>query len=133
MNMIIDDIKATQLQYRKDRNKEASAFLSFVIGEVQNKAMVVTEGVKTYPDKDVTAILKSIHKKISDPAYAERETEVPIIEVFLPTQLTEQELIDILTLADLSSMQERMKYLKENYIGQYDGRLAVQVAKEMVE
>jgi uncharacterized protein YqeY len=64
------------------------------------------------------------------------ERELAIIEEFLPKQLSRAELVDIVTelSAGLGSknLGELMKLLKERHSGCYDGKMASDVAREVM-
>lgn len=66
---------------------------------------------------------------------AKLEQEITIIEQFLPQMLSEEKLEEILLSfqksSEAPSMGLAMKHLKEAYQGQYDGKLASQLAKRI--
>jgi uncharacterized protein YqeY len=68
-------------------------------------------------------------------AKAKLLAEVAIIEEFLPKQMSASALEDLLNTYKSStagaSMSTAMKFLKENYAGQYDGKSASEIAKRV--
>ena len=95
----------------------------------------------------ILAILKAESKKRNeslefssnagrDEEVTQLKREIEVIDSFLPQQLTEADLEKIIS--DLKSSQPdinmggAMKELKEKYFGQYDGKLASQLAKKLL-
>jgi uncharacterized protein YqeY len=68
-------------------------------------------------------------------AKAKLEKEIAIIEEFLPKQLTtealEKILVEYKTATAGAAMSTAMKFLKEQYPGQYDGKSASEIAKRV--
>jgi uncharacterized protein YqeY len=129
-------IRATFLAARKDREADVSAFLGTIIGEIESKAVMV-DGVKTVTEDQTIAVLKQFEKRNLEfikavepnvPANIDRERF--ILGRFLPQQLSESEIRAIFETLEETDMGSRMKHLKENYSGQYDGKVASRVAKE---
>ena len=63
--------------------------------------------------------------------------EMKIMEEYLPKQLSEQDIRDIIMGRMVQSdipcnMGIVMKYFKDNYSGQYDGKMVSTIAKEML-
>lgn len=105
------------------------------------------KGVDNLPEEDCVAILKTELKKRKESLefaekagrtemFADLQEEMSIIESFLPQQLSESELERVLTSlvaeqpnANLGSL---MKVLKERLGGQYDGKVASEVAKRVL-
>ena len=105
------------------------------------------KGVDELPEAGAIAVLQTELKKRKESLeYAEKDgredqindinEEIALINSFLPQQLSEQELEQII--GDLKSADEglnmggAMKALKENYAGQYDGKLASSIAKKVL-
>jgi uncharacterized protein YqeY len=68
-------------------------------------------------------------------AKAKLQAEIAIIEEFLPKQLSATELEKVLsdykTTTPSAVMGTAMKFLKDNYAGQYDGKSASEIAKRV--
>jgi uncharacterized protein YqeY len=96
-------------------------------------------------DGDVQKIIQKLVKQRKDSAeqyiaagrqeLADNEiSEMIVMEEYLPKQLSEQEIKDIVMRLMVQSdmpcnMGVVMKYFKENYSGQYDGKIVSTVAK----
>jgi uncharacterized protein YqeY len=137
MSDTLTKIRTHFLDSRKARDTETSAFLSTIIGEIESNAKMV-DGIKVVTEEDVVKVLKSFEKKTIEfllvvPENAKSLKEKAIIESFLPKQLNEQEILDILEKSGTEKvMGSLMKYLKDHYAGQYDGKTASKVVKGML-
>jgi uncharacterized protein len=133
MMNLIAQIKEKQINARKSGSKEAS-LLTTLLGEAS--AVGKNAGNRETTDAEVVAVVKKFIKNIDETisALSSRNqdssafvAEKKVLEEFLPKQLSEDELKKIA--AGRSSMPDFMKYLKEQFNGQYDGKLASSVAK----
>ncbi len=138
---LMQQIKADQLQARKDRNSEKSSLLTTLIGEA---AMIgKNDGNRESTDAEVVGVIrkflknvqenKDIASKWSDQiAIARLDVESEILSVYLPTQMTAEQ-IKIALLGREKNKGLLMKHLKENFAGRYDGKLAAQIVDEAVK
>ena len=134
---LIEQIKQKQIAARKAGSAEAS-LLTTLLGEA---AMVGKNAGRETTDQEVVAVVKKFIKFIKNidetvSALSSRGqdaasflAERSVLERFLPLQLTELALVNIAQ--NHKSMPEFMKFLKENHAGQYDGKLASIVAKNI--
>lgn len=99
-------------------------------------------------DGDIQNIIQKLVKQRKDSAeqftaagrqeLADNElAEMNIMEEYLPKQLSEDEIRDIILSRIVQSnvpcnMGVVMKYFKENYSGQYDGKVVSSITKEML-
>ena len=138
---LYEKIKADCLVLRKEHQKEEAGVLLVVLGEAETKAKQLSpamlEADGSLPDHEV---LKIIKKNIDDAITTlnakkdNRKAQLTrdLLEPYMPTMLTAEELQDILTSAvEVESLGSAMKYLKENYAGKYDGKVASEVARNM--
>lgn len=138
-------IKQEQLQARKDKNVLVSSLLTTLIGEIQGDVTRLAPDARTEKAEGdiVMATIKSFLKKnkeaqdnVKDPVKVEElKQEESILLTYLPAQLTKEELITIISTEFLEitpkSKGAIMGYLKQNYQGQYDGKLASDVISEL--
>ena len=131
---LIEQIKQKQIAARKAASAEAS-LLTTLLGEA---AMVGKNAGRETTDQEVVAVVKKFIKNIDETVSALSSrgqdaasflAERSVLERFLPLQLTELALVNIAQ--NHKSMPEFMKFLKENHAGQYDGKLASIVAKNI--
>lgn len=142
---IIDKVKESQLNARKDREKRShAASLTTLIGEAE--AIGKNAGNRAPTDLEVVAVIKKFIKNIDDScAHAERASmgsavaaykeERELYCSFLPSQLTDEELVsvvnDIITEVG-PKLGVVMKVLKDRHNGTYDGSKASSIVKTAV-
>jgi uncharacterized protein YqeY len=98
----------------------------------------VTKESKTPEDGYVVAKIKSMIKN-AEATNSLSETELNILNFYLPKQMgideVKQVIIDFVANNDISSPKEMgkvMSYLKSGYDGQYDGKMASTIIKEIL-
>lgn len=126
----------------KARDQARLGTIRLVLSAIQYEEM--QKGVDDLSDDDALAVLKRELKKAREELeFAEkggreeaRETlshEISTIEEFLPRQLSEPELREILAKWKEAepglTIGEAMKKLKASYAGQYDAKIASDIAK----
>lgn len=99
----------------------------------------ITKESKTPEDSYIISKLKSMIKN-AEATNSLTDNELSILNEYLPTQMTEETLRDAIKLLiddyELSSLKEMgkvMTYLKNNFDGQYDGRIASTITKELLQ
>jgi hypothetical protein len=126
---LIDKIRENQLAARKARDTIHASLLTTLLGEVGIVAK--NAGRTDATDEEVIATVKKFIKNnesIPDGARnVTHDAELYILEEYLPKQLTAEELIHIRHHFEFANKGEWMKYLKENYAGRYDGKMASEV------
>lgn len=140
---LIDQIKAEFLAARKDRNTLATSTFSTLLGEIERIGK--NDGNRQTTDQEAVAVIKKFIKSIDEVigyVYVDARTlhvvlyEKKLIEQFLPKQLDTQELTDVLCSikAELDAKQigPLLKALKERYSGQFDGKIASEIAKQIL-
>lgn len=139
------EIKQDQLQARKDKNGLVSSLLTTLIGEIQGDVTRLAPDARTEKAEGdiVMATIKSFLKKnkeaqdnVKDPIkVAELTQEEAILLAYLPAQLSKEQLIEIISkqFPEITPKSKGaiMGYLKQNYQGQYDGKLASDVISEL--
>lgn len=123
--------------------------LSTLIGDLENGAKFV-DGKKVVDDQAVISMIKKYIKNneiilgavkqvvprstdeqtSTDHAIFRTMKEIEVLNSYLPQQLTEQEMKDILAkLEKRPDFPNWMKFLKDNFAGCYDGKVAANVYK----
>jgi uncharacterized protein YqeY len=121
-------------------NTDVKAILRVLIGELNQKGK---EHADTVVVAQVKKLIESAKVIIASPdaggdRVATAVSEISILEAYLPKQLTEEDLRNsILSVVTANSytvkdMGKVMSYLKENFAGQYDGKLASVIVKEVL-
>jgi len=138
-----DQIKSQMKDAMRAKDKFGVDTLRELLSAIQYLEM--EKKTENLSDQDIVASLQSEMKKQSeslefaekagrDNLAEEARRRIAIIEKFLPKQLSETELRSELTKfkqeQPQASMGEAMQFLKANFSGQYDGKMASQIAKE---
>lgn len=123
--------------------KEGDKFLHSVLTNVFSDANPVGTNADQAPaNESVVAIVKkhlkgvvetleALAKSEIDPAVvALKEREKAILESLLPKQLSEEQLVNMVSNLLPQSLKDWMAHLKANYAGLYDGKLAKQVFED---
>jgi len=134
-----DNMKIAMKAKDKVRLETVRALISAIQYEEMQK------GVEDLPSDAIVAILqREVKKRNEELEYAKQadrqdlqeklNQESAIISEFLPKQLSSEELEEAI-LKELQSKPDQnmgmlMKSLKENYAGQYDGKLASELARK---
>ena len=142
---LLDKIRADQIQARKNRNTTAAQVLTTLLGEAA--AVGKTAGNRKTTDSEVVAIVKKFLKNydetlsvVTNSIDIERiHYEKEIVSVYLPKQMSEEELktaiVDIVEELGVNSpkqMGQVMGAIKSKFEGQYDGKLASSIVRELL-
>lgn len=134
---LIQKIKEHQLQARILRDVISTDLLTTLLGEA---SMVGKNAGRETTDAEVVAVVQKFIKGIDETTKHVTEQgdvailskliqERAILKTYLPQQLTPEQIESYLRQAILhdglpSNKGSLMKYLKENFTGQYDGKVA---------
>lgn len=119
------DLKSAMLS----RNEFQRGILRVLIGELNRVDKIV-------PDDKVQSIIK---KLIENAKLVGNTFEADFLEQYLPQQLSETDLRNEITNVvkangySVKEMGKVMSFLKESFTGQYDGKLASAIAKEILQ
>lgn len=128
--------KLKEIKQSKREDKVIYNLLNTIIGECEQVGKELT------PNK----IIEIIQKMYKDNSQTIRECSVDrvdqltilqkendFLKVYLPTQLTKEELVAIIgsQLSSGQNMSKIMKYLSEEYKGRYDGKVAIEIIKSL--
>ncbi len=139
---LMDKLRADQLQVRKDRDAAATGLLSALIAHAAKTGK--DKGNREPTDEETIAAIKyfmekAIETKAALPvgeAMNKTLREIQILNGYMPEQMTAEELrfvvVNFRTAVPTAGIGEIMKHLKANHAGQYDGKLASTVAKEVL-
>lgn len=139
---LFQKIKADSLEARKARNTLTALSLTTLIGELEGAAKNTGHEPT---DAEVTTSIKKTLKNISETLEALKYAsdgrvlallaEQRLFESYMPKQLNEAELrsvVGAIIMTGAKTMGEVMKSLKAQHDGQYDGKLASTVIKDML-
>lgn len=136
MSTRLNQIKDAQLVARKAKQTEKATLLTTLYAE----AMTVgkNQGNRDSTDQEVLAVVQKFLKnnlefqKVANEAkLIELQQEEAILKQFMPKMLSEDEMIAIIDAvkATSPSMKEIMAYFKDEYAGQYDGKMLSTLVK----
>ncbi|GAB4429325.1 MAG: GatB/YqeY domain-containing protein [Turneriella sp.] len=140
--MLFERLQKESLEARKARDTVRAGVLTTAIAQV--KAIAIDDGHRAPNDADVLKVVRQFLKACEenlalaaqgkmDAARAEQfKVEKEVLLSFLPQQMSADDLKAAIAKSGASNIGEVMKYLKANHDGQYDGKLASQVAKEVI-
>lgn len=140
--MLFERMQKESLEARKNRDAVRAGVLTTAIAQV--KAIAIDDGHRAPNDADVVKVVRQFLKACEenlalaaqgkmDAQRAEQyKTEKEVLLSYLPQQMSADELKAAIEKSGAKNIGEAMKYLKANHDGQYDGKLASQVAKELL-
>ena len=136
MSQLFATLKKEVMLARKNKDKAKSGVGLVLIGEVETEAK--RNGSELNDQAIIAKIKKLIESNREMIAHSQDEAkigvlneEIAFLETFLPKQLSEGELRQIISDSGLNHIGAIMGHLKKNYAGQFDGPLASKVAKEV--
>ena len=117
-------IKKDQVEARKARDANRASILTVMLGEIETRE-------KRDQVELTSAEIIAIMKKLIESCEMTGETEsIEVLSGYLPKQLTEDQMREIIMSLGKVDMKTVMNHLKEQYGGQYDGKMASTIAKE---
>ncbi len=141
--MIIDRIKKDRMMLRKDPDKKTEVnLLTTIYSDITLEEK--NSGVEKLADEKTIAILNKYKKNVTETMElvkedavktAEFQKELNLILNYLPKQLNDEEIKEIITkvVADGSNnIGAIMGHLKQNYNGQYNPKSASAIAKGLL-
>ena len=144
--MLLETINQDRNEARKRNYPATATLLTTLYSEAQMVGK--NDGNRETTDAEVVAVIKKFVKNIdetlknlpeTDPRYEAAEKEREVLSFYLPKQMTEEELRtaigEIITSKNLSTPKDMgivMKELKADFDGQFDGKVASQLARELL-
>lgn len=138
--MLFDDLKKAKMQAFKDKNQDARSVLEAVISRSMLQSVELKALGKELSDDDVLTNIQKVVKELEEEkvsfASAGREenvvsltNQIDYISKFLPSQLSEDEIKQIISTLEDKSIGNVMKHFKTNYQGKCDMGLVSKIAK----
>lgn len=136
--MLIDEVKKANIEAMKAHNADARCALSIVVSRYLE---LKTNGSgKEVTDQDVLHIIQKVDKELDEEkasylqaARAEQAAAIDrqkeALSTFIPKQLSEKEIRDLIAGLPDKSMPALMKYFKTNYYGKVDMSLVSKIAR----
>ena len=140
--MLIDELKAANINAMKARDNTSRAVLSVVLTKYKLQEVELRSQGKEIGDKELLAIIQKVLKELADEKEGylkvnnqERADNVArqeeVLSNYLPKQLFEQEIRDIILSLEDKSVPSVMKHFKTNYAGQVDMSLVNSVLRSL--
>lgn len=129
---LLDNIKKDRVLARKGTScldKVRATLLTTLVGEAET-ALKGKQASKF----DMVTLVKKFYSNCKETLeIKESETlrlELKILSNYIPEQLTEEEIVRIISEQKLSDQKELFAFLTQNYKGQYEGKVASQAARK---
>ena len=133
----LENIKSDLDNARKEKKQQLLTLLVTLYSEACMVGKTKRNGLPT--EEEVTSVVKKFKIGVEEIAKIKGinediRYELDLYEKYLPTMLTKDELIKIVSEINPvpSNLGEVMKYLKEKYAGLYDGKEASDIAKNIL-
>lgn len=136
--MLFETIKNDRLEAMKIMDTSVKNILSVLMSELTRDEF----NPSNIPSDDkVISKIKKFIQNIDDSLSLMKDankmlpllTEKTILEGYLPKQLSNEEIKNILTneLSNIKSIGQIMSYFKQNYSGKYDGKIVLDLSKQI--
>ena len=139
--MLIDEIKAANIEALKSRDQVARAIYSVILSKYKATEIEFKAAGKEANDADLVKIItktikeldeeKESYEKAGRKEQAESiSVQKSLIEKYLPKLMSEEEIRKIISSLEDKSMPSVMKHFKMNYDDQVDMSLVSKIARE---
>ncbi len=140
--MLIDQIKSANIEALKAKDTVARGVLSVVMNKYKLQEVELKSSGKEIGDKELLAIIQKTLKELADEKEGylkvnnqERAANIArqeeILNAYLPKQLSEEEIRNIISSLEDKSVPSVMKHFKANYAGQVDMSLVNSVLRSL--
>ena len=141
-NMLVDELKAANINAMKARDNTTRAVLSVVLTKYKLQEVELRSQGKEIGDKELLSIIQKVLKELADEKDGylkvnnqERADNIAkqeeVLASYLPKQLSEQEIRDIINSLEDKSVPSVMKHFKMNYAGSVDMSLVNSVLRSL--
>lgn len=113
-----------KLKLENKSNPVVRNLISTIIGELDRKS-------KNPNEAEVMSVIKKIRDADLEVTMTEQiAKELDFLDGLIPKSLSEDEMKKIVSSLSFTKIGEYMSYFKENYPGQYDGKMLSSIVKE---
>jgi uncharacterized protein len=132
---LFEKLKQTRMQAMRNQDTVTKNILTVLIGDVQNielrTGLLKEEQVVALIKKYVTNAQETM--ALADIATAQvLSAEIAVLEQFLPKQMSPEDIEAAVIASGASNLGAAMAYLKNNFAGEYDGRVASEIVKRVL-
>lgn len=139
--MLVDELKKAQMEALKLKDTLTRSVLQIVTGKAKLVEIEKRTKNESLTDDDVILVINKVIKELEEEILAfknagrlekveELSTQKDILSKYLPKQLTEEEIKEIINTLEDKSMPNIMKHFKQNYLGKCDMKLVNKLANE---
>ena len=140
--MIIDEIKKANIEAMKARDNTTRGVLSVVMTKYKLMEVELRSNGKEIGDTELLSIIQKTLKELADEkeGYVKAGNEARVADItkqeevlsgYLPKQLSEQEIRDIIASLEDKSVPSVMKHFKTNYAGKVDMSLVNSILRSL--
>ena len=140
--MLIDELKKANIEAMKARDNTSRAVLSVVLTKYKLQEVELRSQGKEIGDKELLSIIQKVLKELADEKEGylrvnnhERADNISlqekVLSSYLPKQLSEEEIRNIINSLEDKSVPSVMKHFKTNYAGQVDMSLVNSVLRSL--
>ena len=140
--MLIDELKAAKIEAFKQKDNVKKDILGIIVSKYQLALVEARAQNKEIGDKELLSIIQKTLKELSDEkeGYAKVGNQEKVDSIskqesvlngYLPKQLSEQEIRDIINSLEDKSVPNVMKHFKTNYAGQVDMSLVNSILRSL--
>ena len=140
--MIIDEIKKANIEAMKARDNTTRGVLSVVMAKYKLMEVELRSNGKEIGDTELLSIIQKTLKELADEkeGYVKAGNEARVADItkqeevlsgYLPKQLSEQEIRDIIGSLEDKSVPSVMKHFKTNYAGKVDMSLVNSILRSL--
>ena len=140
--MLIDELKAANIKAMKERDNNSRAVLSIVLTRYKLQEVELRSQGKEIGDKELLSIIQKVLKELADEKEGylkvnnqEKANDIAkqeeVLSSYLPKQLSEAEIRNIIASLEDKSVPSVMKHFKTNYAGQVDMSLVNSVLRSL--
>ena len=140
--MLIDELKAANIKAMKERDANTRAVLSVVLTKYKLQEVELRSQGKEIGDKELLAIIQKVLKELAEEKEGyvkvgnqekakDIDKQAEVLSSYMPKQLSEAEIRDIIASLEDKSVPSVMKHFKTNYAGQVDMALVNSVLRSL--
>lgn len=139
--MIYEEIKKQNLIAMKERNSDARAIYTVLIGKIDLLKISKREKGEELLDSDCVSVIQKTLKELEDEKtnfikvnnilkVESIDRQIEYARAFLPKMLSEEEIVKIIASLEDKSIPNVMKHFKQNYAGKCDMGIVNRVIKQ---
>ena len=127
---LLDQIKQDRMEARRAKDTIATPLLTALVGEAET-ALKGKQAAKFDMQKLVRKFANNLEELLAIKSTTVGKLELQILESYLPKQLTASQIEGIIRLQSESTLGKFMGYMNKAYKGQFDGKVASDLFKQV--